>query len=45
MLDGVEGGYTTHHPSGDETTVFEASERYREEDTPLVVLAGVEFGT
>ena len=45
MLDDVEGGYTIHHPSGDETTVFEASERYREEDTPLVVLAGVEFGT
>ncbi|ELZ74847.1 aconitate hydratase [Haloferax larsenii JCM 13917] len=45
MLDGVEGGYTIHHPTGEETTVFEASERYREEDTPLVVLSGVEFGT
>ncbi|WP_254545666.1 aconitate hydratase [Halomarina pelagica] len=45
MLDGVEGGYTIHHPTGEETTVFEASERYREEDVPLVVLAGEEFGT
>ncbi|MFP4633261.1 MAG: aconitate hydratase AcnA, partial [Halobacteriales archaeon] len=45
MLDDVEGGYTVHHPSGDETTVFEASERYREEGTPLVVMAGEEFGT
>ncbi len=45
MLDDVEGGYTVHHPSGEETTVFEASERYREEGIPLVVLAGVEFGT
>ncbi len=45
MLDGKEGGYTIHHPTGEETTVFEASERYREEDTPLVVLSGDEFGT
>ncbi|AFZ74482.1 aconitate hydratase AcnA [Natronobacterium gregoryi] len=45
MLDGKEGGYTIHHPTGGETTVFEASERYREDDTPLVVVAGDEFGT
>ena len=45
MLDGVEGGRTVHVPSGDETTVFEASERYRDAGTPLVVLAGAEFGT
>jgi len=30
MLDGVEGGYTIHHPTDDQTTVFEASRRYRE---------------
>ncbi|WP_435349206.1 aconitate hydratase [Haloarchaeobius sp. HRN-SO-5] len=45
MLDDVEGGYTIHQPTGEETTVFEASRRYREDDTPLVVLAGEEFGT
>ncbi|AGB15833.1 aconitate hydratase 1 [Halovivax ruber XH-70] len=45
LLDGKEGGYTVHHPTGEETTVFEASERYREDDTPLVVTAGIEFGT
>ncbi|MFB6267397.1 MAG: aconitate hydratase AcnA [Halodesulfurarchaeum sp.] len=45
LLDGVEGGYTIHHPTGEETTVFEASQRYREEGIPLVVLAGEEFGT
>ncbi|HKJ57680.1 MAG TPA: aconitate hydratase [Halobacteriales archaeon] len=45
MLDDVEGGYTIHYPDGEETTVFEASERYREEGVPLVVLSGVEFGT
>ncbi|AUV84395.1 aconitate hydratase AcnA (plasmid) [Salinigranum rubrum] len=45
MLDGVEGGYTIHQPTGEETTVFEASQRYREADTPLVVFAGEELGT
>jgi aconitate hydratase len=45
MLDDVEGGYTIHHPTNEETTVFEASGRYREADTPLVVMAGKEFGT
>ncbi len=45
LLDGKEGGYTIHHPTDEETTVFEASERYREEETPLVVMAGEELGT
>ncbi|MFB6093962.1 MAG: aconitate hydratase AcnA [Halanaeroarchaeum sp.] len=45
MLDGKEGGYTIHHPTDEETTVFEASERYRDDGTPLVVMAGTEFGT
>jgi aconitate hydratase len=45
MLDDVEGGYTIHFPTDEETTVFEASRRYRDEGTPLVVLSGVEFGT
>ncbi len=34
-----------HLPSGDETTIFEAAERYRAEGTPLVVLAGKEYGS
>jgi aconitate hydratase len=45
MLDDVEGGYTIHHPTEEQTTVFEASGRYREAGTPLVVMAGEEFGT
>ncbi len=45
LLDGKEGGYTIHHPTDEETTVFEASERYREDDTPLIVMAGDELGT
>jgi aconitate hydratase len=45
MLDDVEGGYTIHHPTDEQTTVFEASRRYRDEGIPLVVMAGEEFGT
>jgi aconitate hydratase len=45
MLDDVEGGYTIHQPTGEQTTVFEASRRYRVDDTPLVVFAGAELGT
>ncbi|MEF8786676.1 MAG: aconitate hydratase AcnA [Haloarculaceae archaeon] len=45
MLDGKTGGYAKHLPSGEETTVFEASERYRDDDTPLIVMSGIEFGT
>ncbi len=45
MLDGKEGGYTVHMPSGEEMTIFDASERYRKEGTPLVVIAGREYGT
>ena len=39
-----EGGFTVHVPSGEETTIFEASERYRSEGTPLLVLAGKNYG-
>ncbi|MFW6152939.1 MAG: aconitate hydratase [Halobacteriota archaeon] len=45
LLDGVEGGFTEHFPTGERTTVFEASERYRDAGIPLIVLAGEEFGT
>ncbi len=45
MLDDKEGGYTVHVPSGEMTTIFEASERYRAAGTPLVVIAGREYGT
>jgi len=40
----VEGGYTTHHPSGDRMYIFDAAERYKEEGVPLVVIAGGEYG-
>ena len=45
MLDGVEGGYTIHVPSGERMTIFDAAMRYQEEGIPLLVLAGKEYGT
>ena len=44
MLDDREGGYTVHIPSGDELPIYEAAMRYQSEGTPLVVLAGREYG-
>ncbi len=45
MLEDTEGPWTEHRPSGEKMTMFEAAERYRGEGTPLVVLAGKEYGT
>jgi aconitate hydratase len=39
-----EGGWTRHLPSGDLLSVYEAAERYRTENVPLVVLAGANYG-
>ncbi len=41
----IEGGYTTHIPTGDILPVYDAAMRYQEEETPLVVIAGKEYGT
>jgi aconitate hydratase len=45
MVSGSEGTWTVHVPSGEEMTIFEAAERYRDEGVPLVVLAGKEYGS
>jgi aconitate hydratase len=45
LLDGVEGPETLHFPDEGRTSIFEAALKYREEGTPLVVLAGAEYGT
>ncbi len=45
LAPGTEGPYTTHLPSGDVTTVYDAALRYREEMTPVAVLAGAEYGS
>jgi aconitate hydratase len=45
LVQGSEGTWTVHVPSGEEMTIFEASQRYLAEATPLVVLAGKEYGS
>lgn len=45
MVPGVEGGFTRHIPSGQVMTIYKASMKYRESKTPLVVVAGKEYGT
>jgi aconitate hydratase A / 2-methylisocitrate dehydratase len=45
LVPGSEGTWTVHLPSGEETTIYEASQRYQSEGVPLVVLAGKEYGS
>ena len=45
IAPGTEGGFTTHFPSDDVTSIFDASMRYQADGTPLVVLAGTQYGT
>ena len=40
-----EGGYTSYLPSGEEMSVYDAAIRYKQNDTPLLVLAGKEYGS
>jgi aconitate hydratase len=45
LAPGTEGGVTLHIPSGEPMSIFDASERYRSEGVPLVILAGTEYGS
>jgi aconitate hydratase len=45
LAEGKEGNWTVHLPSGEQTSVYEASMLYQQENTPLIVLAGKEYGT
>ena len=45
IAEGTEGGWTTHFPTGEVVSVFEASQRYQLDGTDLVVLAGSQYGT
>ncbi|MDB4928882.1 MAG: acoA [Myxococcaceae bacterium] len=45
LVPGVEGGVTEHLPSGERLAIFDAAERYKAEGTPLIVIAGKEYGT
>lgn len=45
MLGGEEGGETIHVPSGERMSIYDAAMRYQQDNTPLVVFAGKEYGT
>jgi aconitate hydratase len=45
LLPGTEGGVTVHIPSGEQMSIFDASVKYKAANTPLVILAGKEYGT
>ena len=45
LAPGTEGGVTTHVPSGEQMSIYDAAMRYKQEGTPLVILAGKEYGT
>ncbi len=45
LAPGTEGGWTRHQPSDEQMSIYDAALRYQSESTPLVVLAGTEYGT
>ncbi|HEV2659725.1 MAG TPA: aconitase family protein, partial [Ktedonobacteraceae bacterium] len=45
LTPGKEGYYTVHLPDGEQTTIYEASERYQQEGVPLILIAGKEYGS
>jgi len=45
MVPGTEGGVTKHYPDGEQLSIYDASMKYQQEGTPLVIIAGQEYGT
>jgi len=45
LAPGTEGGWTRYQPSGEQMSIYDASLKYRQEGTPLIVIAGSEYGT
>ena len=45
MVPGVEGGVTKHQPDGEQLSIYDAAIKYQKEGTPLVIIAGQEYGT
>ncbi|MDA1264899.1 MAG: aconitate hydratase AcnA, partial [Planctomycetota bacterium] len=45
LVPGTEGGVTIHHPTGEQTSIYDASMRYRSAGTPTIILGGKEYGT
>ncbi|MBI2487044.1 MAG: aconitate hydratase AcnA [Deltaproteobacteria bacterium] len=45
IVPGTEGGWTVYHPTGEKATIYAAAMRYKDEGTPLMVIAGKEYGS
>lgn len=45
LAPGTEGGITQHQPSGEQMSIFDAAMKYKQENTPLVIFAGKEYGS
>jgi aconitate hydratase len=45
MVPGIEGGVTIHQPTGERLDIYDAAMRYAQDATPLIVVAGQEYGT
>lgn len=45
LAPGTQGSWTTYFPTGEQTSIYDAAMRYKSDETPLVVLAGKEYGT
>ena len=45
LAPGTEGGITQHQPDGEQMSIFDAAMKYKEENTPLIILAGKEYGS
>ncbi len=45
IAPGTEGGYSVYQPDGEVTSVYDAAMKYQESKTPLIVIAGKEYGT
>jgi len=45
LAPGVEGGYTVYQPTGEQMSIYDAAMRYQADGTPLIVVAGKEYGT
>ena len=45
MVPGVEGGVTKYYPEGEQLAIYDASVKYQAQGTPLLIIAGQEYGT
>jgi aconitate hydratase len=45
LAPGTEGGWTIHQPSGEKMSIYDAAMKYRDENVPLIIVAGKEYGS